>query len=265
MAFYTVIGAGGFIGSRMVSALAADGLEVQAPPRDADLTARDLGRVIYCAGLTGDYRTRPFDTVEAHVALVARILEAGRYERFVYLSSTRLYQTTGAADGREDAALAMDPNDREQVYELSKALGENLVVNRSEGRGCAARLSYVFDWTEGAEGFLANWLVQARSRRDITIASTPEDGRDFIHVSDVIRGLRTMADQPVNQILNVASGRTTTNAEIAGVFEAAGWRVRFTGAAPAAAPTRADVGRLRALGVEPRPALQVIADYLAGL
>jgi len=265
MARYTVIGAGGFIGSRVVAALAADGCEVEAPGRGADLTTRDLGRVIYCAGLTGDYRTRPFDTVEAHAALVSRILQAGRYERLVYLSSTRLYQTTGAAIGREDAPLNLDPGDREQVYELSMALGENLAVNRSDGRGCAARLSYVFDWTEGAEGFLAGWFAQARAGREITIASTPEDGRDFIHVSDVIRALRAMADQPVNEIVNVASGRTTTNAEIAEVFEAAGWRVRFTGDAPAAAPTRADIGRLRALGLEPRPALEVIAGYLKSL
>ncbi len=265
MTLYTVIGARGFIGSRLAAALAADGSDVRTPARGADLTTSDLGRVIYCAGLTGDYRTRPFDTVEAHVSLLSRLLEAGRYERLVYLSSTRLYQTTRAAVGREDEPLRLDPNDIEQVYELSKALGENLAVNRSDGRGCAARLAYVFDWRPGAEGFLADWLAQARAGKSITVASTPEDGRDFIHVDDVTRALRAMADQPVNAIVNVAAGRTTTNAEIAAVFEAAGWGVTFTGSRAAAAPTTADIASLRALGVDPRSALDLIGEYLATL
>ena len=56
MSLYTVIGASGFIGGRLVQALRAQGAEVHAPTRsDPELFARDLGRVFYCAGLTGDW------------------------------------------------------------------------------------------------------------------------------------------------------------------------------------------------------------------
>jgi nucleoside-diphosphate-sugar epimerase len=264
VALYTVIGARGFIGARLAQALAADGHEVQTPARGGPLDG-PLGRVMYCAGLTGDYRTRPFDTVEAHVSLLSRVLAEGDFERLVYLSSTRLYQTTGAAVAREDQPLRLDPNDPEQVYELSKALGENLAVNRSGGRGAAARLSYVFDWSPGAAGFLSDWLVRARDARDLDVASTSGDSRDYIHLDDVVRALRALADSDVNAVVNVAAGRGTRNAEVAQVFADAGRRVTFTGTAAPAAMADVDVSRLAALGVTARPATELIAGYLAGL
>ena len=46
MSLYTVIGAGGFIGSRVVAQLRGEGVEVYAPARDDEtIWARDLGRI----------------------------------------------------------------------------------------------------------------------------------------------------------------------------------------------------------------------------
>jgi nucleoside-diphosphate-sugar epimerase len=260
---YTVFGAQGFIGKRLTARLRADGHEVSTPGRGDPAEGRDLGRVIYCAGLTGDYRTRPHDAVEAHVSLLSRILERTRFERLVYLSSTRLYQT--AAVGREDALLSIDPNDPEHLYELSKALGENLTLHRSGGRGAVARLSYVFDEQPGATGFLSDWLNRARQGGDIEIASSPTAGRDYIHLDDVVLALRAMADSSANTIINVASGRVTTNAEIAEVFARAGRRVVFTAADQSVETPAIDVARLTQLGVRARPAVELIGAYLGGL
>jgi nucleoside-diphosphate-sugar epimerase len=263
MTLYTVYGAQGFIGRRLTARLRADGHEVLTPGRGDAVDAQDLGRVIYAAGLTGDYRTRPFDAVEAHVSLLSRILERARFDRLVYLSSTRLYQA--AAVGREDAPLNIDPNDPEHLYELTKALGENLTLHRSGGRGAVARLSYVFDEQPGAAGFLSDWLNRARQGGDIEIASSPSAGRDYIHLDDVVQALVVMADSSENTLINVASGQATTNAEIAQVFAETGRRVTFTAKdQPAEAPA-IDISRLSGLGVRARPAVERIRDYLAGL
>jgi len=70
MTSFTVIGAGGFIGSRVAEALKARGENVVTPPRtQTEFGGEDLGRGHHCAGLTGDFLQRPFDTVEAHVSL----------------------------------------------------------------------------------------------------------------------------------------------------------------------------------------------------
>jgi len=266
MSRYTVIGATGFIGARVCERLAAKGAQVYAPRRgDPGLFDRDLGRVFYCAGLTGDYRDKPFEAVEAHVSFLARVLETARFEQLVYLSSTRLYDSLGGGVGREDRPLALDPNDPRHVYELSKALGENLALTQSGGRGAVARLSYVFDWAEAGAGFLSEWLHAARRARAVTLDSSPSYARDYIHVDDVADALTTMLDTGGAGLVNVASGRVLSNADLAEVFTARGWTVTFQ-RPPAPQTTPAcDVSRLTALGVRARDPRALIDAYLATL
>ena len=137
MSGWTIIGAGGFIGGRLTQALRARGEAVYAPSReDRDLFERDLGRVFYCAGLTGDFAVRPFDTVEAHVTLLAQVLAKARFERLIYLSSTRLYDSLGAAGGGEDDILAWSHADTlcEWLGEMTK--GERQVWLQAQGADC---------------------------------------------------------------------------------------------------------------------------------
>ncbi|HEX5379428.1 MAG TPA: SDR family oxidoreductase [Phenylobacterium sp.] len=263
MTLATVIGAGGFIGGRLVAALRAQGREVYAPVRgDPELFARDLGRVFYCAGLTGDFMDRPFDTVEAHVGLIARVLRDARFERLVYLSSTRLYDSLGARGGREDDVLELDPALPRNVYDLSKALGENLCLTRADGRAVVARLSNVFADDAAASGFLSELLQRARREREIVLPSSPDGGRDYIHLDDVLKALLALEAGDAAGIVNVAGGRTLTNAELAQVFADAGWRLTLTGREAPPAPPVCDTQRLRALGITPRDVRRVLADIL---
>lgn len=263
MTRYTVIGAGGFIGSRLVEALRNRGKDVYAPSRGAlDLCQRDLGRVFYCAGLTGDFMARPFDTVEAHVGLLTQVLRDARFERLLYLSSTRLYDSLGARGGHEGDVLEFDVAAPRNVYDLSKALGENLCLARSEGRAAVARLANVFDWTEDAGGFLSDLLKRARHEREITLPSSPQAGRDYIHADDVIAGLLAMDEHRASGVVNLASGAALANAEIARVFADAGWSLVLTGGQAAPHAPVCDIARLRALGVSPRDAREVLAQAL---
>src|SRR5215204_2623584 len=88
---FTILGASGFIGSRLAKRLGALGLEYQGVGRHDVLPAASLGNVIYCIGLTADFRSRPFDTVEAHVCKLLHVLRNCEFDLLLYLSSTRLY------------------------------------------------------------------------------------------------------------------------------------------------------------------------------
>ncbi|MDB5476413.1 MAG: hypothetical protein JWP49_1924 [Phenylobacterium sp.] len=262
----TVVGAQGFVGARLQARLAGEGWDVHAPAKgDTGVLTRDLGVVYYCAGLTADYDRRPFDTVEAHASLVSRIIEAGRFERIVYLSSTRLYDGLPRPEVEEGEPLVFDPTDPRRVYDLSKALGENLILTRAGDRGRVARLANVYDWEPGAPGFLSEWLIRARAEEDLVLDSSPAVARDYIHLDDVVTALIAIAGAPDPAIFNVASGQLVTNGQIAVVFEAAGWQVAFTGEAKPPAPPNAVIHRLTALGVTPRGVEDVVAGYLKGL
>ena len=121
---FTVLGGRGFIGRHLVGRLQAAGHEVTVPPRDA-LPDPDtcMGHVVYAIGLTGDFRTRPYDTIDSHVITLARWLQMGRFLSWLYLSSTRVYGA--AADTREEAHLSVLPGP-DGLYDLSKLLGEAL-------------------------------------------------------------------------------------------------------------------------------------------
>ncbi|MFN9849741.1 MAG: NAD-dependent epimerase/dehydratase family protein, partial [Alphaproteobacteria bacterium] len=150
-----------------------------------------------------------------------------------------------------------------RVYDLSKALGENLTLARSGGRGVVARLSNVYDGAEGSPGFLSEWLIKAGRSRDLTLESSPHIRRDYIHLDDVVSALIAVAGG--SGIYNLSAGALTSNAQIAETFAAEGWRVGFTGAADPPPPPNASATRLAGLGVRARPVRDVVRSYLRGL
>lgn len=262
----TILGATGFVGRRLQATLSAQGWDIYAPAKgDTSLFGHDMGVVFYCAGLTADYDRRPFDTVEAHASLVSELIRAGRFERLIYLSSTRLYDGQAATLLDETAPLIFDPADPRRVYDLSKALGENLTLTRTDGRGAVARLSNVFDWELDAPGFLSEWLIEAARTRDLHLESSPHIARDYIHLDDVVTALIAIAAKPGAGVVNVASGELVTNGEIANIFLQAGWQVAFSRDVSPAPPPCADIARLRALGVTPVPVKDVVRRYLVRL
>lgn len=263
MARYTIIGASGFVGSRLLATLRAEGEDVFVPGReDPRLFSEDLGRIFYCAGLTADYAERWFDTIEAHVALLARLLRGATFERLVYMSSTRLYDSLGLEGGAETDALRLDPHDPRHLYDLSKALGENLCLTRSFGRASALRLSCVFDWRPGGQGFLSEWLQAARRSRQLHIASPTGYVRDYVYVDDVVASAKAVIDGGDSAVFNVASGANTSNAELAEIFRDHGWDVELGPQSPRQEAASCQVTRLVAAGVRPRSTRSALRDIL---
>jgi nucleoside-diphosphate-sugar epimerase len=208
----TVLGASGFIGSHLRAELEGRGVDVRAPARDADPAGEDLGTVFYCIGLTGDAARRPFETVEAHVEKLSEVLRRCRFDQIVYLSSTRLY--LGAPTGGEDEALRIDPKDRGRVFNLSKALGESLVL-QDDRPGRIVRLSNVYgpDWE--SESFLPAILTAACRDGAVTIRDAPESAKDYVHVDDAVEALIRIALEGRESLYNVASGRNVSHGELA--------------------------------------------------
>lgn len=102
----TVLGSTGFIGSHLVQYPQRHGYGCNLPEKgDESIYTGALGHVIYAIGLMADFRSRPLDTVEAHVCLLQRLIRAGNFESLTYLSSTRAY--VGAADTAETIRLSI--------------------------------------------------------------------------------------------------------------------------------------------------------------
>ena len=68
MSAFSVFGASGFIGSRLVAQLEAEGHAVARIGRKTwPARGSHLGHVIFTIGMTADFREKPFETVDAQV------------------------------------------------------------------------------------------------------------------------------------------------------------------------------------------------------
>lgn len=214
---YTVLGGLGFIGSHLYNALQKTGAECWAPARgDENIFKRKLGTVFYCIGLTNDYKDRPFDAVEAHASLLNRIVEKASFDRLVYLSSTRLYD--GLSSTAEETNLVLNPANPRHIYDLSKALGENICLTASDGRACVVRLSSVYSDAPDASGFVPDLLRRMKRERKFELDSSSGIVRDYIHIDDVVSAIIAVAEQSQLKIVNVACGENISNQKIANLY-----------------------------------------------
>lgn len=207
---FTVLGVSGFIGSHLVKHLCDAGHECFTPARSDRIEPEcELGHVIYCIGLTADFRRRPFDTIRAHVSHLADVLEYSRFDSLLYLSSTRVYQ--GSRDTGEDAPLAVNPCNPGDLYNLSKLAGEALCLSCGREAVRVARLSNVVGGRLSSEHFLSQLLRAALDDGRIELQTSLKSAKDYIGIRDVVEILPVIALSGQHRIYNVASGQNLSN------------------------------------------------------
>ena len=247
MAQFTVLGGSGFIGSHLISHLRECGHPVFVPGRGEGRIYREpLGHVIYAIGVTADFRTRPYATMDAHVAVLGEILRRARFESFTYLSSTRLY--AGAGTTAEDSAFRVDPADASDLYNLSKLAGEALCLAHRQPSVRVARLSNVYGDGMGYENFLAVILREAVYDARIVLRTGPDSAKDYVAVDDVARALRLIALGGTHRIYNIGAGGNVSHAALtAALARLTGSAIEVQPGAPVTSFPTIDTARLASL------------------
>lgn len=212
---FTIFGAGGFIGGNLVAHLRRQGHDVLAVGRHDSPPLENLGHVIYAIGLTGDFRTRPFDTVDAHVCTLSRLLKSTDFESWLYLSSTRLYANLAPEEiAKEDSRVCVSPNS-DSLYDISKLVGEALCLSHPQQKVRVVRLSNVYGHGQSRHTFLAAVLNELRMAKGVVIRESPESTKDYIALDDVLPLLEKIAQHGQRRIFNLASGIAISHFEIA--------------------------------------------------
>lgn len=262
-ATYTVLGARGFIGSRVAARIRAAGRSCWTPERgEASLLRRRLGHVICCVGLTADYRDRPYDAVRAHVGFVAEILERATFDSFLYLSSTRLY--AGCRIGTEAASLRIGPD--VDLYDASKLLGEALCLSTRRAAVRVARLSNVYGDDADSPNFLPSLIRDAVDRGRVLLKTSYDSAKDYVGVEDVADVLPRLAAKGRRRLYNVAGGRRTSNRSLAEALRrVTGCRVMVERGAPTVRYPPIRIDRIRSeFNFEPGNVLDDIEGLIAG-
>jgi nucleoside-diphosphate-sugar epimerase len=258
---FSVLGATGLVGANLVRKLTALDHDVYAPPRgDASVFQRPLGHVIYCIGLTADFRSRPFDTVRAHVGVLAELLERAAFDSFLYLSSTRVY--SGAEIGDEKTLVKVSSEDPSDLYNLSKLMGESLCLNCGKENVRAVRLSNVIGYASASANFVFD-IASDALRGHIRLRSHPSSAKDYVAIDDVVDLLPKIAAGGKHRLYNLASGVKLSHRELVErLSELTGCTWDQTDDAPVLGFPDINISRTRdEFGFAPRSVL----DYLPGI
>lgn len=207
---YSIFGSKGRIGSAVISSLSNQkDIEINAVPREFDKSdLRGLGHVIFAAGLTADFRQRPYDTMRAHVDLISQILEFGSFESLTYLSSTRLYEHANTTS--VDTTFNVDPANPSDIYTLSKLSGEALCMQANESVRIA-RLSNVVGPNEVGQQTFIGMISKQALDGSIKFLTTPDSEKDYVWLYDVVRLLIDMPFIATQKCYNFARGENITN------------------------------------------------------
>ena len=243
---FTVFGSDGFVGRRLTSKLLADGHKVRAVRRGdgVDLTNTDLGNVMYCVGVTGSrFKTEQFNVVDAHISLMAQILEKGRFASFLYMSSARVYEES-LTGTKESACFGVDPSSISDFYNLSKLMGESLILNCDLPNARIARVSYAVDFADDSTDNISVFLRAALSG-SVKFTAHEESVKDYVVMTDVIDVLPKIALHGKSKIYNVASGENISTRQIANLLvEELGCSIEFIPGEQVRRPQQIDISLL---------------------
>lgn len=218
MAIYTVLGGKGFIGSEIVKQLRASGYEVFVPEKDdTSIFKHDLGTVIYCVG-HGDCKNKPFKVLDANILLLSRLLEKARFEKLIYISSTRVYMNQACSF--EGSDLTISANDGRKLFNLTKLTAEEMCL--MSGRStCIVRPSNVYGLALNSPLFLPAITRDAINNGEINMYVDPLYEKDYVSVLDVAEIIVKISNKMKFQgeIYNVASGVNISAKQIANVLQ----------------------------------------------
>lgn len=202
----TLFGGHGFVGQALQADLVRRGVAVFVPARhETTPPPGGFGTLVWCIGLTADFRTRPYDTATAHVGLLAGVLSQRAHDRVVYLSSTRVYGGAGATE--ETAALTVRPLDPSDLYNATKIAGEALVLSAPDAEGVAVRLSNVVGPGEARRETFVGAITRQALRGRVELESALTSAKDYLWIEDAARGLADIVLEGRQSLYNLASGR----------------------------------------------------------
>jgi len=226
-----VVGASGFLGSALVTALEARGIPTTSftrsfPALGADNRPHpdllDAETIFWTASTINPMIAENEPArVEADRDLLRSALTALNLAkssaRFVQVSSGgTVYDPAASPPYAEDAPVAPKGAYGRAKLALERVIREvrpgSVVVRAANAYGAGQPLA-------PGQGVLGHWLRSARDGRAIQMYGAASTSRDYVHVQDVASGLVAVHGRPeVPPVINLGSGRATTLAELLDVI-----------------------------------------------
>lgn len=209
---FTVFGSSGYIGSSLVKKLKTQKIDYATPNiRNDKITQENLGHVVYAIGVP-NFKQNPLETIESDVILLKKLLDESNFDSFLYLSSTRVYFNSSTTN--ENSSLVVEPSNYDNLYNISKIMGEAICNVSKKQNIRIARLSNVTGNNFNSNVFLSTIIKDVIKKGKIILQTKLDSERDYVYIDDVLNMIIKISLYGKNSIYNIANGKNLTNDDI---------------------------------------------------
>jgi UDP-glucose 4-epimerase len=228
-----VLGSGGFLGSRLLKACTAAGIEAAGlSSRDVDLTEPAAGQqlaerlrpkdvLVFLAALTPD-KGRDSGTLMRNLAMCRAVCEATRnveLAQLVYASSDAVYSFDTPLISEQTPAVPLD------LYGAMHRTRELVSAAEAKAPLAMLRLTAVYGAGDTHNSYGPNRFIrQALKDGRIPLFGNGEETRDHLHVDDAGDLILKVVSHGSTGLLNLATGKSATFRAVADMIAAAAGR-----------------------------------------
>ena len=207
---FSIFGANGFLGKALVNFFRPQGHNVLEFDRNFEnVKSENLGNIIFAAGVTSDFKQRPHDTMKCHVDIPSYILQHCKFESFLYLSSTRVYNNNTV--GHEAAEVSVKSDSLNDLYNISKLAGEAICFSHPSPKVKIARLSNIICNRFDSNNFVDKIVNNSFESGKIEFLGDPNTEKDYLTLEDALYLIQRIVEDGRHRIYNVASGKNISH------------------------------------------------------
>ena len=156
----------------------------------------------------------PVEAVEVNIKGTLNVLEACRRNNFmlIYPSTCEIYGDSKEPI-REDSPIN-PPN----PYAASKAACDRLCYTYSKAYKLDIKIVRLFNPYgphQQLNKIIPTFYAQAKANKPITVYGDGSDTRDYVYIDDIVEGLWLARLLPAGEVVNLATGKATSNLEMA--------------------------------------------------
>lgn len=165
----------------------------------------------------GESIINPVKAIDTNLRGCLNVLEACREYNIplVYPSSCEIY-------GNSEKPIREDfPINPTNPYAASKAAADRVCYSYFVSYGMDIKIVRLFNPygpNQQLNKIMPSFYFQAVKNKPLTVFGKGEDTRDYVFVEDIVKGLWDARKLPGGEAINLATGRETTNLEIAGLL-----------------------------------------------
>jgi UDP-glucose 4-epimerase len=212
-----VLGAGGFLGVRLLEACAAAGIETLGlGSRDVDLSEpaasarltellRPRDVLVFLAALTPD-KGRDSGALMRNLAMGRAVCEATRsveLAQLIYASSDAVYSFATTSISEETPAIPLD------LYGAMHRTRELMLAAEAKAPLAILRLTAIFGAGDTHNSYGPNrFLRQAIKDGRVPLFGNGEETRDHLHVDDAVDRILDVVAHESTGLINVATGKS---------------------------------------------------------